>query len=145
MEIKITNEVKQILNNYNEKDLLSRAIATEPNQKALNIYAEKVKPKHPYNIDEKTINLIQHFNLSAPIALVFNFLIETCCDCSKVHTKRIAHALNCYYNALNNDKKLFSQILNEYADSIFYNEEIGLSEEDIAHFLTTSNERSKIN
>jgi hypothetical protein len=148
MEIKITDEVKQILNDYDVKDLLTYAINITPQTykqmaAALDVYKKKARPKYNYNIDEEIINSVQRFNLSAPISLIFNFLIETVCDCSRINTKNIKTALDCYYYAVAHDHTLLSKILNKYSESSFYNEQTGLSEEAIAYFLTTSIERTK--
>lgn len=142
MEIKITDTVQLILSNYDEKDLLTRAITTRPNQTALEIYAKKVVPKNKYEINDEILNILNEFNLSGPPMAIFNYLIELVVDCNKVHSKRVKNALDCYYYAVNNDRELFSQILEGFANSPYYEfkdaEGViheGLTEEGVVKFL----------
>lgn len=155
LEVKITSETRDILNNY-DADRLLNTISREytPNVIAMDIYSEKVKLLPlaiKVDLSEETnewLNAIAK-NINAPIALLFNFLIETVADCSKIQTKKIAHALENYYKLVvnHNDQicgELLDRIFEGYGNSGFYNEEIGLSEEGIANFLTLSNEGKNI-
>lgn len=150
LTIPTTLEAKDILEHYNVNDLFR----TIPNNYqissvALNLYNKHCKPTQPVqlNLTEQHYNTLATLaqNVNAPIALVANFLIETVADCGKIQTKAISRALDCYYYALNNDKKIFSRILEGYSNSPFYNKEIGLSEEGVAKFLTISDERKEFN
>lgn len=142
-KIKVTNSVKEILNDYDADELL-RTIPYDykPNIDAIHTYSSKVKSTTPISITLTTrihdwINAMAK-NHNIQFSLLFNFLIETVANCGKINTKNIKKALDCYYYAAAHDKSLFSQILSEYALSDFYKEDTGLSEEGIAYFLTTS-------
>ena len=148
MEIMVTNTTKDVLQLYDENDLLR----TIPNNYkvdslVLKSYAKRCKPTQSVelNLTESHIDFLTALaqNANAPLSLLFNFLIETVADCGKIHTKRIKQALDCYYYAAAHDKALFSQILSEYALSDFYKEDIGLSEEGVAYFLATSSKRTR--
>lgn len=157
MEIMVTNSAKDILQVYDENDLLR----TIPNNYkvdslALKSYAKRCEPTQSVelNLTESHINFLTALaqNANAPLSLLFNFLIETVADCGKINTKNIKQALDCYYYALNHDKTLFSRILEGYSNSgFYYTEETkatpnpGLNEEGIACFLTLSEEREKYN
>lgn len=145
--IKVTNSVKQILNDYDANDL----IKTVPHNYRLDravvySYAQRVKPINTISITLTTqildwlTAMAQNNNLS--LSLVFNFLVETVADCGKINSKKIKQALDCYYYAVANDRELASQILSEYALSSYY-EKTGLSEEGVAYFLATSNKRTR--
>ena len=147
-KIKVTNSVKEILNDYDADELLR----TVPYDYKLDIttvrsYSSNVKSTTPISITLTTQILdwltAMAENNNIPLSLLFNFLIETVADCGKIHSKRIKQALDCYYYAAAHDKSLFSQILSEYALSSFYKEDIGLSEEHIAYFLATSSKRTR--
>ena len=147
-KIKVTNSVKEILNDYDADDLLR----TVPYDYRLDLdtvhsYSSKVKSTTPISITLTTQILdwitAMAENNNIPLSLLFNFLIETVANCGKIHTKRIKQALDCYYYAAAHDKALFSQILSEYALSDFYKEDIGLSEEGVAYFLATSSKRTR--
>ena len=69
------------------------------------------------------------------------------CDLSKIHTKDIATALNKYYEIASSDPKRHTNILNAFADSLYYSDPVmnpdgsttgGLNEEDLAYFLVSS-------
>lgn len=147
-KIKVTNSVKEILNDYDADELLR----TIPYDYKLDLttvhsYSNKVKSTTPISITLTTQILdwltAMAENNNIPLSLLFNFLIETVANCGKIHTKRIKQALDCYYYAVAHDKSLFSQILSEYALSNFYKEETGLSEEGVAYFLATSSKRTR--
>lgn len=147
-KIKVTNSVKEILNDYDADELLR----TVPYDYKLDLttvrsYSNKVKSTTPISITLTTQILdwltAMAENNNIPLSLLFNFLIETVANCGKIHTKRIKQALDCYYYAAAHDKSLFSQILSEYALSNFYKEETGLSEEGVAYFLATSSKRTR--
>lgn len=147
-KIKVTNSVKEILNDYDADELLR----TVPYDYKLDLttirsYSSKVKSTTPISITLTTQILdwltAMAENNNIPLSLLFNFLIETVANCGKIHTKRIKQALDCYYYAAAHDKSLFSQILSEYALSNFYKEETGLSEEGVAYFLATSSKRTR--
>ena len=155
IEVKISSETKNILENYDAERLLS----TVPNDivirpASLNIYSSRVELEPSpvlISLSTNTYDFLNGIasNLNVPISLVFNFLIENVCDCSKIQTKKVAHALENYYKlVVNHDDQvcgpLLSRILEEYGNSGFYNEEIGLSEEGIANFLTLSEEGKNI-
>lgn len=154
MELNITIATKDILDVYDADKLLS-TISHEYSIPAssIKVYSQKANPVLSVSVSLSTDN-INHLksisqNLDAPISLVFNFLIENVCDCSKIQTKKIAHALENYYKLIiNHDDQvcgsLLNRILEEYGNSGFYNEEEGLSEKDIANFLTLSNEGKNI-
>lgn len=147
-KIKVTNSVKEILNNYDADDLL-RTVPYDYklDHATVHSYSNKVKPTATISITLTTQILdwitAMAENNNIPLSLLFNFLIETVADCGKIHTKRIKQALDCYYYAAAHDKSLFSQILSEYALSNFYKEETGLSEEGVAYFLATSSKRTR--
>ena len=147
-KIKVTNSVKEILNDYDADDLL-RTVPYDYklDHATVHSYSIKVKPTTSISITLTTQILdwltAMAENNNIPLSLLFNFLIETVADCGKVHTKRIKQALDCYYYAAAHDKSLFSQILSEYALSDFYKEDIGLSEESVAYFLATSSKRTR--
>lgn len=155
IEIGITQETKDILDKYDAEQLLN----TIPNdyqltESSLKLYDNKVKILPlPINISlsEETIARLTAIsnNTNAPIALVFNFLIENVANCGKIQTKKVAHALDNYYKvALNHNDpilgELLSQILDGYANSGFYDAEEGLSEKGIADFLTLSDEGKQL-
>lgn len=148
VNIKITDPVKDILKIYDADDLL-RTIPydyKQPDRNTLKLYSDKVKSTTPTDITltEQIYDWLTAIaqNTNAPLSLIFNFLIETAANCGKIHTKNIKRALDCYYDAVNNNKPLFLEILSKYADSAFYNKERGLSEEDVAYFLAISDERT---
>lgn len=154
MELNITMDTKDILDIYDADKLLS-TISREYSISAssIKIYSQKANPVLSVSVSLSTdnINYLKSIsqNLNAPISLVFNFLIENVCDCSKIQTKKIAHALENYYKLVvnHNDQicgELLDRIFEGYGNSGFYNEEIGLSEEGIANFLTLSNEGKNI-
>lgn len=155
LEVKITSETRDILNNYDADKLLD-TVSKEytPNVIAMNIYSEKVKLLPlaiKVDLSEENIDRITAIskNTSAPISLIFNFLIETVADCGKIQPKKIAHALENYYKlVVNHDDQVCGELLNRifegYGNSGFYNKKIGLSEEGIANFLTLSEEGKNI-
>lgn len=149
IDTKITDSAKDILNNYDADDLLH----TIPHDYKLNpiilkTYKNKIKSTTPTSItlSTQTYNWLTALseNNNVPFSLIFNFLIETVADCGKVNTKNIKRALDCYYYAVNHDRSLFSQILDKYVESGFYDEETGLDEEGIAYFLTVSEDGRKL-
>lgn len=155
IEVKISSETKNILENYDAEKLLS----TVPNDivirpASLNIYSSRVKLKPApvlISLSTNTYDFLNGIasNLNVPISLIFNFLIETVADCGKIQPKKIAHALEDYYKlVVNHDDPvcgpLLNKILEEYGNSGFYDEETGLSEEGIANFLTLSEEGKNI-
>lgn len=153
----VTNSTKDILQVYDENDLL-RTIPNNYKVDSLTLksYAKRCKPTQSVqlNLTESHINFLTALaeNNNIPLSLLFNFLIETVANCGKIHTKRIKQALDCYYYALNHDKTLFSRILEGYSNSgFYYTEETktkpnpGLNEEGVAYFLTLSEEREKYN
>lgn len=147
-EIKVTNSVKEILDDY-DADALLRTVPYDYklNPTTVRSYSSKVKSTTPISITltsqiQDWINAMAE-NHNIPFSLLFNFLIETVANCGKIHTKKIKQALDCYYYAAAHDRPLFSQILSEYALSGFYKEETGLSEEHIAYFLATSSKRTR--
>ena len=147
-KIKVTNSVKEILNDYDADELL-RTVPYDykPDLATIHSYSSKVKSTTPISITLTTQILdwltAMAENHNIPFSLLFNFLIETVANCGKIHTKRIKQALDCYYYAAAHDKSLFSQILSEYALSNFYKEDVGLSEEGVAYFLATSSKRTR--
>lgn len=155
LEVKITSETRDILNNYDADKLLD-TVSKEytPNVIAMNIYSEKVKLLPlaiKVDLSEKNIDRITAIskNTSAPISLIFNFLVENVCDCGKIQPKKIAHALENYYKVVvNHDDpvcgELLNRILEGYGNSGFYNKETGFSEEGIAYFLTLSDKGKNI-
>ena len=147
-KIKVTNSVKEILNDYDADDLLRTVPYNyKLDHATVHSYSNKVKPTAAISITLTTQILdwltAMAENNNIPLSLLFNFLIETVANCGKIHTKRIKQALDCYYYAAAHDKSLFSQILSEYALSDFYKEETGLSEEGVAYFLATSSKRTR--
>jgi hypothetical protein len=147
-KIKVTNSVKEILNDYDADELL-RTVPYDYKPNLHDIYSKssRVKSTTPISVTLTTqildwLTAIAENN-DISLSLLFNFLIETVADCGKVHTKRIKQALDCYYYAAAHDKALFSQILSEYALSNFYKEDVGLSEEGVAYFLATSSKRTR--
>lgn len=157
MEIMVTNSAKDILQLYDENDLL-RTIPNNYKVDSLIVksYAKRCKPTQSVelNLTESHINFLTALakNANTPMSLVFSFLVETVADCSKINTKNIKQALDCYYYAVAHDKSLFSRILEGYSNSgFYYTEETkakpnpGLNEEGVACFLTLSEERKKYN
>lgn len=154
-EISVTQEVKNLLDKYDVEQLLKTIPKDYPlTLSSLKIYDSKAKLLPTpilIIISEETnewLNAIAK-NINAPIALLFNFLIENVCDCGKIQTKKVAHALENYYKLVVNHEdqvcgELLDRIFEEYGNSGFYNEKIGLSEEGIANFLTLSNEGKNI-
>lgn len=155
IEIKISSETKNILENYDAERLLS----TVPNDivikpASLNIYSSRVKLEPVpvlISLSTNTYDFLNGIasNLNVPVSLIFNFLIETVADCGKIQTKKVAHALENYYKlVVNHDDQvcgeLLDRIFEEYGNSGFYNKKIGLSEEGIANFLTLSEEGKNI-
>lgn len=151
----VTPIVKDILKNYDENDLITTIpMDYELPLPIVNIYAkkiernknnyEKIKITFTEQTYERLENLINNNSMPISIALAFNFLVENVVNCSKINTKKIKHALDCYYYAVNHDRALFSEILKKYGDSPFYNDDRGLCEGDIAHFLTISKEGEEI-
>lgn len=145
--IKVTNSVKQILNDYDADDLLRTVPYNYKLDRAtVHSYSNKVKPTTSISITLTTqildwlTAMAQNNNLS--LSLLFNFLVETVADCGKINSKKIKQALDCYYYAVANDRELASQILSEYALSSYY-EKTGLNEEGVAYFLATSNKRTR--
>lgn len=152
MEVNITQEVKDLLDKYDTERLLctiSKDYQISPT--ALAIYAKTVKPLPLpvlITISDETNKFLYATaqSLNAPVPLVFNFLIETVADGSKIQTKAVTRALNNYYHLLTNSlkdegaKELFSKVLDEYADSVYYDHYQCLSEQGIADFLTISQE-----
>lgn len=154
MELNITMTTKNILDVYDADKLLS-TISHEYSISAssIKVYSQKANPVLSVSVSLSTdnINYLKSIsqNLNVPISLVFNFLVENVCDCGKIQTKKIAHALENYYKlVVNHDDPvcgpLLNKILVEYGNSGFYDEETGLSEEGIANFLTLSNEGKNI-
>lgn len=155
IEVKISSETKNILENYDAEKLLS----TVPNDivirpASLNIYSSRVELEPApvlISLSTNTYDFLNGIasNLNIPISLIFNFLIENVCDCGKIQTKKVAHALENYYKVVVNYEdqvcgELLNRILEGYGNSGFYDEEIGLSEEGIANFLTLSEEGKNI-
>lgn len=146
----ITTEVKDILQLYDENDLLG----TIPNDYkvdslVLKLYAKRCEPTQSIelNLTESHINFLTTLaeNANAPLSLLFNFLVETVADCGKINTRRVNRALNFYYDAAANNPTLHKKILDAFADSIFYSNDRGLNDEDVAKFLIISEERTKYN
>lgn len=151
IEINTTPEVKDILDEYDTEGLLNtipKDYQIAPT--ALAVYSRTAKPDPSPTLitisakSEQYLNAIAQ-NLNAPISLVFNFLIETVVDCSKIQTKAITRALNNYYkvflNASKHDEKseiLFKKVSDSYAESGFYDYYQCFSEQGIADFLTIS-------
>ena len=93
-KIKVTNSVKEILNDYDADELLR----TVPYDYKLDLdtvysYSSKVKSTTLISITLTTQILdwitAMAENNNIPLSLLFNFLIETVADCGKIHTKRI--------------------------------------------------------
>ena len=106
MELKITTNTKEILDIYDANDLLLRGVSRDcsVNSAILNNYKANIKstfladiPLLPQSVDFITA-LAQ--NAQAPVSLVFNFLIENVCDCSKIQTKKVTRALDNYYEII---------------------------------------------
>jgi len=147
----LSDHVKNILNDYDAEKLLNTIPDNYFSEHFLppaSVLERKIKlpidTSTPVTLSKKSCEWLKgaSSNQQISLSLLFNFLIECVADCGKIHTKNISRALDCYYYAVNNDKELFSRILSEYADSVYYNDEIGLSEEGIAYFLTLSQERT---
>lgn len=155
IEVKITKETKDILDIYDTEQLLQ----TVPYDyqvpiSAVKIYLKNVKPLPSsvlVTLSDETLNRLNSMaqNCNAELDIIFNFLIENVCNCGKIQTKKIAHALENYYKVVVNHEdqvcgELLDRIFEEYGNSGFYNEKIGLSEEGIANFLTLSEEGKNI-
>lgn len=155
IEVKITKETKDILDIYDTEQLLQ----TVPYDyqvpiSAVKIYSKSVTPLPSpvlVTLSDETLNRLNSMaqNCNAELDIIFNFLIENVCNCGKIQTKKIAHALENYYKVVVNHEdqvcgELLNRIFEEYGNSGFYNEKIGLSEEGIANFLTLSEEGKNI-
>lgn len=155
IEVKVTEETKNILDVYDTEQLLK----TVPYDyqvpiSAAKVYSKRVTPLPSpilVTLSDETLNRLNSMaqNINVPLNLIFNFLIENVCNCGKIQTKKIAHALENYYKVVVNHEdqvcgELLSRILEGYGNSGFYNEEIGFSEEGIANFLTLSEEGKNI-
>lgn len=142
-QLVVTTTVEDILARYDADDLLRTVpYNIQINREAVRVYENKNTPtkKLTLTLSEQMYNWLTDLseNNNIPIALLFNFLIETIANCGRVHTKDIKHALDCYYYSVAHDKTLFSRILSAYAESNFYDPDEGLSEEGVAYFLATS-------
>lgn len=154
IEVKVTEETKNILDIYDTEQLLKTVPQDyQVSVQAVKIYLKSVKPMPSpvlVTLSDETLNRLNSMaqNCNAELDIIFNFLIETVCNCGKIQTKKVARALDNYYNLMikastKNDEKaqqLFSKVLDEYSASGFYDDDIGLSEESMAMFLTVSNE-----
>lgn len=155
IKVKITEETKNILDIYDTEQLLK----TVPYDyqvpiSAVKIYSKSVTPLPSpvlVTLSDETLNRLNSMaqNINVPLNLIFNFLVENVCDCGKIQTKKVAHALENYYKVVVNHEdqvcgELLSRILEGYGNSGFYDEETGLSEEGIANFLTLSEEGKNI-
>ena len=155
IEIKVTPDTKDTLNIYDCEALLTMALPSKLfiNEQTLKLYANRAATTMSTSITltDPTYNHIKALadNHNVPIDLMINFLIETVCDLSKINTKKITHALDCYYNLaekaatltheINNttsekeklkkspSNRLFTELLDAYANSVYYDEETGRS------------------
>lgn len=145
VDVKVTNSTQDILKNYDADDLL-RTIPYnyQLDMRALMTYKEKTKSttKTTVQLSTQIHEWLMDLSKNNDIApsLLFNFLIETVANCGKIHTKNIKHALDCYYYAATYNRSLLAEILSEYAQSSFYSNETGLSEDGVAYFLAMSEE-----
>lgn len=107
----ITTTVKDILDVYDTDRLLT----TIPkdyiiNPRAIEVYsnrlklAQKTKQKITLNIQSTQYLNAMAQNYNVPVSLMFNFLIETVCNCGKINTKKVTEALDIYYNLMTTDK-----------------------------------------
>lgn len=157
-EIQVSPAVKDILNQYDENDILS----TIPEDYSLslpviNIYENKIKNKTliteidlTEQSDSKLKNIIINNNADIKPIILFNYLIEIQADLSKINSKKVKQALNFYYDAVENNKPLFSQILEGFANSPYYEFKDaegtiheGLTEEGVVKFLIFTQERTE--
>lgn len=151
---KLPQSVQHILNNYDINDLLTRTIPKDYHisDTGLEIYKKTTKFDTPTTIelnDEATLKLKSFADNYPNYAHteVLSYLIDMVCDLSKIHTKDIATALNKYYEIASSDPKRHANILNAFADSLYYSDPVtnpdgsttgGLNEEDLAYFLVSS-------
>lgn len=153
--LKVTPEVKDILNKYDVNKVLSTIPKDyEVTLSALASYNRTIKETEIIKINdlsEENHNWLSAIakNNNTSFALVFNFLIECVANLGKITSKKVSEALNCYYlaviDASRGNNYFLSKILEGYVQSGFYYEEIGLSEEGIANFLTITKERKRFN
>lgn len=151
--IPTTEEVKNILDRYDINSLL-KTVPNDYNFSNMKQLKERIETlmttTTTVEVTEETITYLNSIaqNYKMPIPIIITFLIENVCDCGKVNTKKVARALDNYYEIITkaigsqdqNARRLFCRLLNEYSESPFYDEQTGLSEKDIADFLTISRE-----
>lgn len=157
---KLPQSVQHILNNYDINDLLTRTIPKDYHisNRGLEIYKKTTKFDTPTTIElnDEAVSKLKSFADNYPNykqSEVLSYLIDMVCDVSKIHTKDIATALNKYYEIASSDPKRHTNILNAYADSLYYQDPHtdsktgittgGLDEESLAYFLISS-ERKRL-
>ena len=158
IKTKVTPSVKEILDMYDAEDILEQfyinADSINLNINIINAYINKIK-----STSEITITLSEQIqswlndlatSLNIKFAQLLNFLIEIQADLSKINSKKVKQALNFYYDAVENNKPLFSQILEGFANSPYYEfkdaEGVvheGLTEEGVVKFLIFTQERTE--
>lgn len=151
--IPTTEEVKDILDRYDINSLL-KTVPNDYNFSNMKQLKERMETlmitTTTIEVTDETITYLNSIaqNYKMPIPIIITFLVENVCDCGKVQTKKITRALNNYYEITTkavcdqdqNARRLFIRLLNEYSESVFYDEQTGLSEKGIANFLTMSRE-----
>lgn len=151
---KLPQSVQHILNNYDINDLLTRTIPKDYHisNTGLEIYKKTTKfdTLTTIELNDEAMSKLKSFADNYPNYAhteVLSYLIDMVCDLSKIHTKDIATALNKYYEIAASDPKRHTDILNAFADSLYYSDPVtnpdgstagGLNEEDLAYFLISS-------
>lgn len=151
---KLPQSVQHILNNYDINDLLTRTIPKDYHisNTGLEIYKKTTKfdTLTTIELNDEAMSKLKSFADNYPNykqSEVLSYLIDMVCDLSKIHTKDIATALNKYYEIASSDPKRHTNILNAFADSLYYSDPVtnpdgstagGLNEEDLAYFLISS-------
>lgn len=154
LDIKLTKSTEDILTRYDAEKLLTQGMNIdeyfEKNKtilpKIISIYSSKVRFDSSFSSislsdDTYTTLIAVADNCNISFEVLFNYLITNVCNCGKINSIRVDKALDFYYNAVNSkDKSLFLEILEKYGDSVYYNEEHGLNEEDVVYFLLNTKE-----
>ena len=155
LNIRLAKSTENILTMYSAEKLLTQSMNIddyfEKNKtilpRIISLYSSKIRLDSSYSSssislsDDTYTTLIAYSNnYNISFEILFNYLITNVCNCGKINSIRVDRALDFYYNAANNNKELYLKILNSYADSVYYDEERGLDEEDVIAFLINTKE-----
>lgn len=130
MVIQLPQNIKNILDQYDVNDLLTRTIPKDYSipSASLEIYKIKTKFDTPVTITLTNVatQVLKSFADNYPTYShneILSYLVENICDLSKVHTKDISTALNKYYSIAETDKTRWIAILDAYSNSLYYPKE----------------------